>query len=75
MKIDIRFHTTEGVRDVIHYAVNQFIEVKNRTDPLRCLLQFYEIVDLIDADGMGDCVIVGSDPRGGCHGISSQASK
>jgi hypothetical protein len=47
VQVDVRIQASEGAGDVVYDLIDELIEVKNRADFLRGLLQLEEILHLI----------------------------
>ncbi len=53
MQIDIGFHAAEGGGDIVHNLVDQFVQIEDGGNLLRPLLQFQQMVNLVELYGTG----------------------
>src|SRR5581483_12493027 len=56
VQVDVRLHAAERTRGIVDHVINELVQVKNRADLLRRLLQLQEIFDLSKIEGLTDVV-------------------
>ena len=68
MQINCGFETAKRLRNFIHDLVDQFVEIKDGADLLRCLLQLNQVLDLLNMQ-IANRGVIGAHYRGtGSHG-------